>query len=126
MAAVFAVTVFSGFARTYCLRPYFETRSLGPLLHLHGIVFTTWLVVLLTQTTLIAANRTSTHRRLGIAGIWLAVLMIAVGTFTAIVRAKIAEVPPGTASPLVFLTIPIGDMVVFAILIAAFYFRRQP
>jgi hypothetical protein len=36
------------------------------------------------------------------------------------------DVPPGTTSPLVFLTIPLGDMLVFAILVgAAFYFRRR-
>ena len=127
MSIAFLVTVIAGFSRTYFLRPYFTTQPLMPLLHLHGIIFSAWLILLLTQTTLVAANRTRVHRKLGIAGAVLAVLMIGVGTITAIIRAKTIELPPGAPSPLVFLTIPLGDMFVFAILIAAaFYFRRQP
>ena len=126
MAVMVVVTVFAGFARTYYLRPYFGTRSLTPLLHLHGLIFTSWLVLFLAQTALVAAKRTDIHRTLGIAGGILAALMIVIGSATAIIRAKIVEVPPGTASPLVFLTIPLGDMLVFAILIGAgFYFRRR-
>src|SRR5687768_9901467 len=79
MAVAFVITVFAGFARTYYLRPYFTDGSLIPLLHLHGLVFTLWLLLLLTQTALIAAKRTGIHRRLGIAGAVLAVLMVVVG-----------------------------------------------
>lgn len=127
MAAAFVLTVFAGFARTYYLRPYFGAASLSPLLHLHGVVFTSWLVLLLTQTALVAANRTGTHRRLGVAGGVLAVLMVLVGCATAIIRAKIVEVPPGSPSPLAFLTIPLGDMLMFGSLVGAgFYYRRRP
>ena len=127
MAAAFVLTVFAGFARTYYLRPYFGTASLSPLLHLHGVVFTSWLVLLLAQTVLVAANRTGTHRRLGVAGGVLAVLMVLVGCATAVIRAKVVEVPPGSPSPLVFLTIPLGDMLLFGGLVGAgFYYRRRP
>jgi hypothetical protein len=126
MAIAIVLTVFAGFAQTYYLRPFFGTPALTPLLHLHGIVFTSWLALFLTQTVLVAANRTSIHRRLGVAGAVLAVLMILIGCATAIIRAKIVQVPPGTPSPLVFLTIPLGDMLVFACLVGAgFYFRRR-
>ena len=126
MTVAFVITVFAGFARTFFLRSYFETSPLIPLLILHGIVFTSWFVLLLTQVTLVATNRTRIHRRLGVAGAVLAGLMIIVGTTTALVRAKGAQVPPRFSSPLVFLTIPLGDILVFAILVsAAFYFRRR-
>ena len=126
MAVAFVITVFAGFAPTFYLRPYFDTRPLIPLLVFHGIVFTAWLALLVIQTTLVAANRTRIHRRLGIAGGALAVLMIMIGTTTAIIRAKLAPPPLEGLSPLVFLTIPLGDMLVFAILVgAAFYFRRR-
>jgi hypothetical protein len=126
MAVAFLLVVFAGFARTYYLRPYFVADVLTPLLHLHGLVFTSWIVLLLAQTTLVAAKRTGVHRRLGWAGAGLAALMILVGTTTAVVRAKIVEVPPGSPSPLAFLTIPLGDMLVFGLLVgAAFYYRRR-
>lgn len=126
MSVAFVITVFAGFSRTYFLRPYFETRPLIPLLHLHGFVFASWLALFLTQTTLVAARRTNIHRRLGIAGAVIATLMVIIGTTTAIIRAKVVDVPPGSPSPLAFLTIPLGDMLVFAIMVAAaFYFRRR-
>ena len=127
MSVAFLFIVFAGFARTYYLRPYFVTPQLTPLLHLHGLIFSAWIVLLLAQTALVAARRTGVHRRLGWAGAGLAVLMFVVGTTTAVVRAKMVEVPPGSASPLVFLTIPLGDMLVFALPVgAAFYYRRRP
>ena len=125
MAVAFVLTVFAGFARTFYLRPHVQTQPLISLLALHGIVFTSWIALLLTQTTLVATKRTRTHMRLGVAGSLLASLMIVIGTVTAIVRAKGPSPVPGV-NPLSFLTIPLGDMLVFASLVgAAFYFRRR-
>lgn len=126
MAALLLIVVFLGFSRTYYLRPAFRSESLQALLHVHGFVFTLWIALFITQTTLIATKRTRTHMRLGVAGGVLAVLMVVIGTLTALIRAKSFAPPPGFSSPLVFLTIPLGDMLGFAILVsAAFYFRRQ-
>jgi hypothetical protein len=127
MSIAAVITVFAGFAPTYYLRPYFKTTPLMPLLHVHGLVFTSWLVLFVTQTTLVAAHRTDIHRRLGIAGGVVAVLMILIGVTTAVIRAKQGATPLADISPLAFLVIPLGDMFVFAILIGAgFYFRRRP
>jgi hypothetical protein len=126
MAVAFFITVFAGFSRTFFLRPYFNAQPLIPLLILHGTVFTSWLALFFIQTTLVATNRTRIHRRLGIAGGVIAILMLIIGTTTAIIRARIINLPPNSPSPLVFLTIPLGDMLVFGILVsAAFYFRRR-
>jgi hypothetical protein len=127
MAVACLVAVFAGFARTYYLRPYFGTPAPAPLLHVHGFVFTSWILLLVVQTTLVAANRTRLHRQLGVAGAVVAALMVILGTLTAIVRARVAELPADGPPALAFLTIPLGDMVVFATLVsAAFYFRRHP
>lgn len=127
MSIAFVITVFAGFSRTYFLRTYFNPQPLLPLLHLHGIVFSAWLALFLIQTTLVATNRTRIHRKLGIAGAVIATLMIIVGSVTAIIRAKVIDVPPGAPPALVFLTIPLGDMLMFALFVgAAFYFRPKP
>ena len=126
MAVTAAVLVFAGFARTYYLKAYFGAPSLAPLVHLHGLVFTSWLVLLLSQVTLVAAKRTDLHRRLGMVGAFLAPLMVVVGAATAIGAARRGSSPPGGPPPLVFLAIPLGDLVTFSILVAAgFYFRRR-
>src|SRR6185369_3566042 len=127
MSIALVITVFAGFAPTYYLRPYFNTAPLMPLLHLHGFVFTSWLVLFVTQTTLVAAHRTDIHRRLGVAGGAIAVLMVLLGVTTALIRANQGATPLPSVSPLSFLVVPLGDMLVFAILVAAgFYFRRRP
>ena len=127
MSIALVITVFAGFAPTYYLLPYFNTAPLMPLLHLHGFVFTSWLVLFVTQTTLVAAHRTDIHRRLGVAGGVIAVLMVLLGITTALVRAKQGATPLPGISPLSFLVVPLGDMFVFPILVGAgFYFRRRP
>jgi len=126
MAVAFVIVVFAGFSRTFYLRPKFHPEPLIPLLILHGVVFSSWLALLVIQTTLVAANRTRIHRRLGIAGMVLAVLMISIGTFTAIIRAKVFQAPPGSPSALAFLTVPLGDMLIFGLLVgSAFFFRHR-
>lgn len=126
MSVAILITVFAGFSRTFYLRPYFHAQTLLPLLIAHGIIFSAWFALFVTQTTLVAARRTRIHMRLGIAGGVLAGLMIIIGVYTAIVRAK-GPSPIPDVNPLSFLTIPLGDMLVFGILIgAALYFRRRP
>ena len=98
MAAAFVITVFAGFSRTFYLRPVFHPEPLLPLLYVHGFIFTLWIALMLTQTTLIATRRTRAHMQLGIAGGLLALLMVAIGTITAVIRAKSAAPPPGFSS----------------------------
>ena len=119
MSAAVVITVFAGFAPTYYLRPRFTTAPLMPLLHLHGLVFTSWVVLFVTQTTLVAAHRTDIHRRLGIVGGVIAVLMILIGFTTAVIRAQQGATPVPDVSPLSILVVPLGDISVFAVLIGA-------
>jgi len=127
MAIVAAVIVFAGFSRTYYLKGLFGTPVLSRLAHVHGFLFTSWIVLLLVQVSLVAAGRTDVHRRLGVAGGVLAGLMVAAGTMMGINAARLGHAPVGGVSPLSFLAIPLFDILVFAILVAAgFYYRRQP
>jgi hypothetical protein len=65
MALAIAIIVFAGFSRSYFLKAYFGSPDLSLLLHIHGVVFTTWVLFLLAQTTLVATGRTYIHRRRG-------------------------------------------------------------
>lgn len=116
-AAVAALAVvFLGFAQTYYLKGLFGTPELAGLVHAHGLVMTLWFGTLVAQALLVATGNVRVHRRLGIFGAGVAVLVLVVGTATAINAAR-NGVTPGPP-PLVFLAIPLGDMVVFAILVA--------
>ncbi|MEO7743928.1 MAG: hypothetical protein ABIR98_13400 [Usitatibacter sp.] len=115
-AAVALIVVLFGFARTYYLKGFFEDRGLSTLVHVHGLVMTLWFGTLLAQVLLVETGNVATHRRVGIFGVIVAVMVLVVGTVTALAAAR-NGVTPGPP-PLVFLAIPLGDMVVFAILIA--------
>jgi hypothetical protein len=117
--------VLAGFARTYYLKPFFATPDLpGRIVHLHGIVMTAWVVLFIVQVSLVATRRTKIHQRLGILGSVLAALIVVVGILTALYAAARGASPGPPA--LAFLIIPIGDMVIFAVLISlALYYRRK-
>jgi hypothetical protein len=38
------------------------------IIHLHGAVFSCWILLLVAQTSLVSAGRIDIHRRLGVAG----------------------------------------------------------
>src|SRR2546429_8432972 len=87
MAIALTLTVFIGFARSYYLNGAFASPfALTPLLRWHGIAFTGWMVLLVTQTSLVAAHRTDLHRRLGVVGAGLAVVLMLLGPVVAISR----------------------------------------
>ena len=124
-AIVTPLIVLAGFARTYYLKPFFGTPDLpNRIVHLHGIVMTAWVLLFITQISLAATRRTRVHQRLGIAGGVLAALVVIVGILTALFAAA-REHTPGP-SPLAFLIVPLGDMLIFSVLIGlALYFRRK-
>ncbi len=50
MALLILVTVFTGFARTYFLAGVFRAHLPNLLIHIHGAVFSSWILLLITQT----------------------------------------------------------------------------
>ena len=127
MAIAVLITVFLGFSHSYFLKAYYGTPALSLLLHIHGLVFSSWVLLFLAQTTLVATGRTDRHRQLGVVGAVLAALLLIVGTTTAILRVKGGSAPIPGVPPLSFLAVPFFDMVVFAILIGAgLVLRNRP
>jgi uncharacterized membrane protein len=125
MAVVLTVTVFAGFSRTYYLNDVVaEPFVLTPLLHLHGAVFTAWMLLLVTQTMLIATHRVNVHMRLGIAGAVLAAFMVPLGMIVAVTRTESGAIADHGAPPLLFLAVPVIGMVVFGALIGAALYLR--
>ena len=125
--AVIAIA-FIGFAKSWFLRPYFDNpQPLVATVRIHGAAFTAWVLLLLAQTTLVAAHRTDMHRKLGWLGAALAVFMVAIAIKAAIfsvhrdVACCNAELARG------FLIVPFSDVIVFSVLVgAAVLYRRDP
>jgi hypothetical protein len=95
----------------------------------HAAIFTSWLAFFVMQTTLVLNGKTAIHRRLGIAGVVLAALMVVVGTATAITVTRLGHrgIPGVEFSDAAgFLLLNLNAVFVFAVLVAAgWYFRRN-
>jgi FtsH-binding integral membrane protein len=125
MALASALMLFLGFLPSYFHRSS-ELPALTLLYQLHGAVFTAWVALLVAQTALVAGRRTDIHRTLGVAGAVLAALVFVVGVAVSVETLRRNGGPPG-GDPRKFFAIPIGDIIVFGVLvIAAVVERRKP
>jgi uncharacterized membrane protein YozB (DUF420 family) len=125
-AIVLAALVFTGFARTYYLREWFDVPPITALLHLHSIAFTAWFALFLIQTRLIAKGNYRTHMQLGIAGVAVAIAVVILGFATAIVSASAPRPRPGGMNSQQFVFVPLLGISFFAILVAlAVAFRKK-
>jgi len=94
IALLVLIAVLVGFARTYFLAGMFWANLANAMVHVHGALFTLWIALLLAQVALVSRHRTRWHMRLGIAGMFLAPLMVITGFATLIGSIKRGFVPP--------------------------------
>ena len=128
-AIAFPLIILAGFARTYYLKPLVAGPPLPSLIvHIHGLLMTACVALFATQVWLISSRRIRVHQRLGYAGIGLAALIVIVGLATALRAAKYGSLSTPSGVPgLVFLAVPLADLVMFVLLFGgAVYYRRKP
>jgi hypothetical protein len=129
MAMCTIITVALGFTPSL-VNTAARNAPVSALATAHGIVYLAWLLLFLAQTTLVATRRISLHRQLGTAIVFLAPVMIVLGYKTVIVMARRGFDLSGDlhiqADPLLGIVNPLGDLVPFAILVAAgFWYRHR-
>jgi len=122
-------TVVVGFWPTYfgTLLSGGVTRPL--VMHVHGAIFTGWMLLLFVQVWLASSGRVRAHRRVGTFGIWYGALVWIMGviaTFAApVIHLHAGEWPLDQAAG--FLILPIGDMILFGGFFgAAVVYRNKP
>jgi hypothetical protein len=101
IAILFPLTVIVGFGPTYYLKGFLTSPPVpSAMVHVHGLVMSAWVLLFVAQVYMIRSTRIKLHQRLGLAGIALAVVIVAAGLVTGIQSAKRGGgVPaPGTAS----------------------------
>jgi hypothetical protein len=126
LSVLMVLAVFVGFSRSYYLKGLYGTPALPTLFHIHGLLFTGWMVLLVVQTGLVASRRVAVHRRLGVAGGVLAALMTAAALAMTIDLARRSSAAP-TNDALAFVIIPFFTVIVFPVLVgAALFYRREP
>ncbi|HKX87629.1 MAG TPA: hypothetical protein VJM13_00340 [Sphingopyxis sp.] len=125
MATALAICTFAGFARTYYLMQFTGAAALAPLVHLHGVLFTAWVLLFALQVCLISARRVDVHVWTGSVAMALAVAMVVLGVVVAIDRSQPPRLAPFTREQfLIFPFIAIGSFALFAG--CGFAKRRRP
>ena len=88
MAFAIAAGVVAGFTRTYYARSYFHSPAIPFWVHVHGAVFTGWILFYLLQNLLAMYGRMKLHRSLGIVGGVLASGVVVLGSAVALRQAR--------------------------------------
>ncbi len=129
VSAGLVIIVFAGFARTYYLKGLYGAPPLSVLVHLHGVVMTLWYALFVGQVTLVASNRIALHRKLGIAGAFLAGLVALLDTAVSLglARRRLLAHPDSTGAPFLLGMQLLAIVLVFVVLVSlAIRMRRRP
>lgn len=113
MAAVFV----AGFSQTVP-GDFAPTPGLPLLLHVHGAVFTLWVLLFVAQPALVAQGSLKLHRKIGMAGAGLAAAMVLMGLAATWFSIRNDRVPP-FFPPGIFLVMNGLGILVFGGLVAA-------
>jgi hypothetical protein len=126
MSVVILGIVYFGFAHSYFLAGTVRAPLPNVLIHIHGAVFTSWIVLLLIQSALVVTHNVRIHRKLGMWGFGLAASMFVLGILAGVDAMRRGEAIWGL-DPEGFFAVPVTDITLFAILIyAAFRARSNP
>ena len=126
-AVLSALVIFAGFTPSFYLKDVFHVPPpLSAMSRIHGVVFTAWVFLFLTQAALINANNPALHRRLGLTGAALLGAVLAIGVMTGINAGRLGHAPPGAPAPLVFMAVPIlGIAATAALFLSALWNRAR-
>jgi len=111
----------TGFGPSFYVRPA-TMPALAARVVVHGLLFSSWVVLFLVQATLVAAGKSQLHRRLGVAVSGLAAIMVVTAPPMAIGLAR-RGLPPG--EPLEFLLVILTDLFLFGVFVAAGIYNRR-
>ena len=124
IALLMLVTAFVGFAPTYYLAGVFHAPLPSRIIHVHAVVFSCWVLLLIAQTSLVSAGRVDIHRRMGIAGMLLACVMVVVGVMAA-TDSLVRGFNPNGRDIQAFYIVPVTSVLIFGALILLAYLNRS-
>jgi hypothetical protein len=128
MCLLVLITIWLGFAKTYYAAGLVRAHLPSPVIHVHAVVFSLWLLTLIVQIALVSARKVKLHMALGLWGFGLAALMVILGAISGVNALRRDMSPPWSGlSALTFFVIPISAIALFAVMVAWSYAtRRRP
>lgn len=128
VAIGFPLVVLIGYFKSYYFSAFFDVPSVAnALVHVHGLVMSLWVIYFVAQIALIRTKNFKIHMTMGLVGIALAAVVVAVGIATAYDAQLIRGAAPTGENPHAFFFFPVSDMALFVIFFAAaIYYRKRP
>ena len=124
MAVAAVIVLVVGFAPSFYARLPQTMPAMRAIVIAHAVLFSSWMVLFLVQTSLVAAHHVRIHRWLGIVGAVIATVMVVSAPPMAVGLARRGG-PSGT-DPLMFMLVIVVDVLLFAAFFAsAVRFRRR-
>ena len=122
MTLLLLLTFFIGFASSYYLAGMTNAPLPNKTIHIHAVVFTIWILLLVAQVSLAFINRVNLHRRLGVISFVFTLALIITGLMASVDALK-RTIAPGVDELLfmINITMTLG----FASFIAAAYKMRN-
>lgn len=127
MSMLAALIIFAGFAPSFYLKSLIHAPPPLTLLTIvHGVIFTLWVLLFLTQVSLVAADNLALHRQIGILGAVMLGVVLTLGIVVAIVSAELGHAPPGAPPQPAFLVLPlVGITATFFLFLLALINRHN-
>jgi hypothetical protein len=114
-----------GFAPSYFLRGAVFAHLPSALVHLHGAVFSTWIILFVVQSSLVSAGNIRLHRKLGVFGAVLAGAMVILGILASFGTLRRGAALPSFFTPASFLIGNSFGILVFGAFIAFAIWKRN-
>jgi hypothetical protein len=125
MSVIMLAIVFLGFANSYFLRGAVFSHLPSLLVHLHGAVFSSWIILFVVQSSLVSAGNVRLHRKLGVAGAVVAGLMVVLGVLTPFGTLRRGVQLPPIFTPASFLLGNLLGILFFGAFVAVAIWKRN-
>jgi hypothetical protein len=117
--------VLVGFAPSYFLRGAVFAPLPSVLVHLHGAVFSAWIILFVVQSSLVAAGNVRLHRKLGVFGAVIAGLMVVLGVLAPFGTLRRGARLPSFFTPTSFLIDNVIGILIFGAFVAVAIWQRN-
>jgi len=125
LSLLMLLIVLVGFAPSYFLQGAVFAHLPSLLVHLHGAVFSSWIILFVIQSSLVSAGHIRFHRKLGVLGAVLAGLMVVLGVLAPFGTLRRGAVLPSFFTPTSFLIDNIIGILIFGAFVAVAIWKRN-
>lgn len=125
LSVLMLLIVLIGFAPSYFLRGAVFAPLPSLLVHVHGAVFSAWILLFVIQSSLVSTGHIHFHRKLGVLGAVIAGLMVVLGVLAPFGTLRRGAVLPSFFTPASFLIGNVIGILIFGAFVAVAIWKRN-